>query len=75
MKSFKVSIILPVYNVEKYLGACLDTERLGHEKVQTTLDLYCHLSPDVHGNVPQQLQDSAAALLSPTAWQNPQKST
>ena len=24
MKSFKVSIILPVYNVEKYLGACLD---------------------------------------------------
>ena len=46
----------------------------GHEKVQTTLELYDHLYPNVHGNVPQQLQDSAAADLSPAAWQNAQKS-
>ena len=51
------------------------SERLGHEKIQTTLELYGHLYPDVHGNVAQQLQASAAALLSPAAWQNPQKST
>lgn len=50
------------------------SERLGHEKVQTTLELYGHLYPDVHGNVAQQLQDSAAADLSPAAWQNAQKS-
>ena len=49
------------------------SERLGHEKVQTTLELYGHLYPDVHGNVAQQLQDSAAADLSPAAWQNAQK--
>ncbi len=48
------------------------SERLGHEKVQTTLELYGHLYP-VHGNVAQQLQDSAAADLSPAAWQNAQK--
>ena len=35
------------------------SERLGHEKVQTTLELYGHLYPDVHGNVAQQLQESA----------------
>ena len=52
----------------------LISERLGHEKVQTTLELYGHLYPDVHGNVAQQLQDSAAADLSPAAWQNAQKS-
>lgn len=50
------------------------SERLGHEKVQTTLELYGHLYPDVHGNVAQQLQDSAAADLSLAAWQNAQKS-
>ena len=50
------------------------SERPEHEKVQTTLELYGHLYPDVHGNVPQQLQDSAAADLSPAAWQNAQKS-
>lgn len=50
------------------------SERLGHEKVQTTLELYGHLYPDVHGSVAQQLQDSAAADLSPAAWQNAQKS-
>ena len=49
------------------------SERLEHEKVQTTLELYGHLYPDVHGNVAQQLQDSAAADLSPAAWQNAQK--
>ena len=38
------------------------SECLGHEQVQTTLELYGHLYPDVHGNVAQQLQDSAADL-------------
>lgn len=51
----------------------LISERLGHEKVQTTLQLYGHLYPDVHGNVAQQLEDSSAADLPPAAWQNPEK--
>ena len=46
------------------------SERLGHEKVQTTLHLYGHLSPEVHGNVAQQLQDGSAEYLLPAAWQN-----
>ena len=49
------------------------SKRLGHEKVQTTLELYDHLYPDVHGNVAQQLQESAGKYLSPAAWQNAQK--
>ena len=49
------------------------SERLGHEKVQTTLELYGHLYPDVHGNVAQQLQESAGEYLAPAAWQNAQK--
>ena len=49
------------------------SERLGHEKVQTTLELYGHLYPDVHGNVAQQLQENAGDYLSPAAWQNAQK--
>lgn len=51
------------------------SERLGHEKVQTTLELYGHLYPDVHGNVAQQLQESAGEYLAPAAWQNAQKKT
>lgn len=43
------------------------SERLGHEKVQTTLELYGHLYPDVHGNVAQQLQESAGEYLAPAA--------
>ena len=50
------------------------SERPEHEKVQTSLELFGLLYPDVHGNVAQQLQDSAAADLSPAAWQNAQKS-
>ena len=46
------------------------SERLGHEKVQTTLHLYGHLYPEVHGNVAQQLQDGSAEYLLPAAWQN-----
>lgn len=46
------------------------SERLGHEKVQTTLQLYGHLYPEVHGNVAQQLQDGSAEDLTPAAWQN-----
>lgn len=52
----------------------LISERLGHEKVQTTLQLYGHLYPDVHGNVAQRLEDSSAADLPPAAWKNPEKS-
>ena len=46
------------------------SERLGHEKVQTTLQLYGHLYPDVHGNVAQQLQAGSAADLAPDAWKD-----
>ena len=46
---------------------------ISHEKVQTTLELYGHLYPDVHGNVAQQLQESAGEYLAPAAWQNAQK--
>lgn len=49
------------------------SERLGHEKVQTTLEPYGHLYPNVHGNVAQQLQESASEYLAPSAWQNAQK--
>lgn len=51
------------------------SERLGHEKVETTLQLYGHLYPDVHGNVAQQLHDQSGADLSPAAWQNAAKNT
>ncbi len=43
-------------------------ERLGHEKIETTLNLYAHLYPDVHGNVANQLQENSAAAIAPAGW-------
>lgn len=51
----------------------LVSERLGHEKIQTTLQLYSHLYPDEHGNMAQKLEDSSGADLAPAGWQNPEK--
>lgn len=45
-------------------------ERLGHEKVQTTLDLYGHLYPEAHGDVALRLDRESGADLSPAAWQD-----
>lgn len=46
------------------------SERLGHEKIQTTLQLYSHLYPDVHGSVADQLEERSGADLAPAAWQD-----
>lgn len=45
-------------------------DRLGHEKVQTTLQLYGHLYPDVHGNVADQLQERSGSELAAAGWQD-----
>jgi integrase len=45
-------------------------ERMGHEKIQTTLQLYGHLYPDVHGNVADQLDQQVGTDLAPAAWQD-----
>ena len=50
------------------------SERLGHEKIQTTLQLYSHLYPDVHGSVATQLEERSGADLAPAAWQDAIKS-
>ncbi len=46
------------------------SERLGHENIQTTLQLYSHLYPDVHGSVAAQLEERSGADLAPAAWQD-----
>lgn len=48
----------------------LISERLGHEKIQTTLQLYSHLYPDAHGSVAEQLQERSGSDLAPAAWQD-----
>ena len=46
------------------------SERLGHENIQTTLQLYSHLYPDVHGNVAKTLDEKSGSDLGPDAWKN-----
>jgi integrase len=57
--------------IELGFSPLLISERLGHENVETTLEIYTHLYPDKHGEVSSKLNELFSPKINQKADRNP----
>jgi integrase len=57
--------------IELGFSPLLISERLGHENVETTLEIYAHLYPDKHGEVSSKLNELFSPKINLKADRNP----